>query len=514
MTGSAPPAAPVAVGTLAALCTAQLALYVVTSGPLAYGYMSDEFYYLDCASRLAFGYVDHPPLSIAALAVLRGTLGDSLFALHLLPALAACANLVLLVLLARELGGGRRAQMLAAVAGFSAPVYQAVAGFYSMNAFEPAFWTGAAWLLARIGNGAGLAGWALLGVVLGLGLLNKLSVLWLGFGLLLGLLCTPMRRHLAGPGPWLTGAIALMIFAPHLVWQVEHGWPTLEFMRNATQQKMLRKSPLAFAGEQLLVLGPLCAVVWLAGLAWYFGSVRGRRQRVLAFIWIGTLGILVASGSARSSYSAPAYCVLLAAGGVAWEALTHTRLRALPTVLALLLLLEGAASVPLAVPLLPPERVATYAARIGVDAPRDQVDDPGALPLHLGLRFGWPELAQAVARASETLTPAERTDSVVLARSFGEAGALNHFGRALGLPPVVSGHNNYWLWGPGEHSGDVAIVLADSDAELSRWYRSVERVGSVECRWCIPALDGTSIFVCRGLRAPREELWASLRHYQ
>ena len=138
---------------LAALWLAQLAIYALTSGPLAYGTMSDEYYYLDCASRLAWGYVDHPPLAPALLALVRALFGTSLYALHLLPMLAACANWLLLALLARELGGGRVAQSLAAIAGFAAPVYQAVAGFYSMNAFEPAIWTASAWLLARIANG-------------------------------------------------------------------------------------------------------------------------------------------------------------------------------------------------------------------------------------------------------------------------------------------------------------------------------------------------------------------------
>src|SRR5262245_5722467 len=199
---------PLAWAAISLVCVAQLALYALTSGPLAYGRMSDEYYYLDCARRLAWGYVDHPPLAPALLAVVHALLGDSLFALHLLPALAACANWLLLALLARELGGGRVAQTIAAVAGFGAPVYQAVAGFYSMNAFEPALWTASAWLLARIANGAGLSAWISLGVVLGIGLLNKISMLWLGFGLGLGLLLTPARRWLAGPGPWLAAAIA------------------------------------------------------------------------------------------------------------------------------------------------------------------------------------------------------------------------------------------------------------------------------------------------------------------
>jgi len=507
------PRHPYATGAVASLCLAQLAIYSLTSGPLAYGSMNDEFYYLACASRLAWGYVDHPPLSIALLALVRPLLGDSTLALSLLPALAACANLALLALLARELGGGRTAQALAAVAAFSAPVYQAVAGFYSMNAFEPPIWTAAAWLLARIGNGAGTRTWIALGALLGLGLLNKISVLWLGFGLALGLVLTPARPRLATRGPWLAAATALAFFAPHLVWQQLHGWPTLEFIRNASQQKMVHKGPLAFAAEQLLVLGPLCAGVWLAGLGWYFTSA-GRSQRWLAFIWIGTIALLMSSGSPRSNYSAPSYGVLLAGGGVAIERLTRARLRALPVVLAVLLLIEGALTLPLAVPLLPPERVPGYAAALGVEAPRDQVDDTAALPLHFAQRFGWRELAEAVARAADTLSPADRAAAVVLARSYGEAGALEHYAAELSLPPAVSGHNNYWLWGLGDRSGDVAIAIAESDAQLARWYTSVERVGAVECRWCVPRLAAASVYVVRGLRVPRDEFWAAQRRFQ
>jgi 4-amino-4-deoxy-L-arabinose transferase-like glycosyltransferase len=513
VSASSDPRLPFATGAVASLCLAQLAIYALTSGPLAYGRMNDEFYYLACASRLAWGYVDHPPLSIALLALVRPVLGDSDLALNLLPALAACANLVLLALLARELGGGRKAQALAAVAAFAAPVYQAVAGFYSMNAFEPAIWTAAAWLLARIGNGARTGTWMALGVVLGLGLLNKISVLWLGFGLVLGLVLTPARHRLATPGPWLAGAIALALFAPHLVWQQLHGWPTLEFIHNASQQKMVHKAPLAFAAEQLLVLGPLCAVVWLAGLGWYF-TRAGRSQRWLAFLWIGTIALLIASGTARSNYSAPSYCVLLAAGGVAIERLSRARLRALAVALVVLLLVEGALTLPLAVPVLPPERVPGYAAALGVEAPRDQVDDTAALPLHFAQRFGWRELAEAVARAADTLSPADRAVAVVLAPSYGEAGAIEHYAAELALPPAVSGHNSYWLWGLGDRSGDVAIAIATSDAQLARWYTSVERVGGVECRWCVPRLARASIYVARGLRVPRDEFWAGQRSFR
>jgi len=503
-----------ATGPVALLCLVQLALWVLSSGPLAYGYMSDEMYYLDCADRLAWGYVDHPPFSLLLLAGVRALLGDSLLALHLLPALATCLDFGLVALLARELGGGRVAQALAALAVLAAPVHQGIAGFYSMNALEPALWSGALLLLARIANGASPRLWLVLGGLLGVGLLNKISVLWLGAGLAVGLLATPARRWLATPWPWACAAIAALLFAPHLFWQAANGWPTLEFMRNATSQKMLAKTPLDFAGEQILTMGPLAAPLWLAGLGWYFLTPDGRRQQLLAWVWIVVIALLVASGSARANYAAPAYAGLLAAGGVAVERGCRRGARRWPAgVFAAGLGLSGLALLPLATPLLPPERLIDYARALGVEAPRQQVGETADLPIHLALRFGWPELIDAVTRAQSELSPGERAQAVVLAPSFGVAGALRFLGRGHGLPPVISGHNNYFLWGRGDAGGEVLIAVADDASDLEWAYERVERVAEIDCRHCESELARRAVFVCRGLRVPFESFWARSRRF-
>jgi 4-amino-4-deoxy-L-arabinose transferase-like glycosyltransferase len=496
-----------------ALAVLLLGIYAVSSGSRAYGHMSDEYYYLDCASRLAWGYVDHPPLSIAALALVKSALGSSLLALRLLPALVACLNVLLVALLARELGGGRAAQSLAALAAATTPVYLAGLGFYSMNSFEPAFWSGAMLLLARIANGGDARLWLALGVVLGLGLLNKISVLWLGAGLALGIAATPQRRWLATPWPYACAAIALLVFAPHLVWQVQNGWPTLEFMRNARDLKMVDKSPVDFAFEQVLVMSPAAVPVWLAGLFFYF-TPRGRPHRWLAWIWIAVMALLMASGTARSNYSGPAYAALLAGGGVAIEAWARRGLRRLvPALLGVLILVVGLGVAPLAVPLLPPAELVRYSDALGIAPPRDEQEATGPLPLHFALRFGWQELVQAVAAAADTLTPGERINAVVLAPNFGAAGALNFHRRARSLPPAVSGHNNYWLWGPGETDGEVILAVAEDAGELERAYRSVVAVADVDCELCRPEVARYRVYVCRGLRRPLAELWRDLERY-
>jgi Dolichyl-phosphate-mannose-protein mannosyltransferase len=504
---------PVAWTLLIVLALSKLGIHLLSS-LVTYGYMTDELYYLDCANHLAWGYVDHPPLSVAALALLRLTLGDSLMALRLVPALAGAATVVLVGLMARELGGGRTAQGLAALAAVVAPVYLGVDAFYSMNAFEPAFWALAAYLLLRLENGAPPRLWLLVGVVIGLGLLNKISMLWLALGLGVGLLLTPQRRWLLTPWPWLAGAIGLLLFAPYIVWQVANGWPTLEFMHNAMQFKMQAKSPLRFLAEQVLIMHPLLVPFWLSGLAYYFIDASGRRFRLLAWIWATVLLLLMVSGSTRSNYMGPAYVLLLPAGGVAVEQLARWRSWPwLPPALAGAVAVGGVAVAPLAVDLLPPAQYITYAHAIGLRAPADQVDAIGVMPLHFALKFHAPAIIAAVREAYAALPEEDRARAGILASSFGEAGAINFFGPDAGLPHAVSGHNNYFLWGPGGYNGDVMLVFAEPDAAVLKLFEHVALASKIQCPYCLPGLTATAIYICRGSHRPLPELWEQLKNY-
>lgn len=499
---------------LVGLALAKLTVHLLSNVALTYGYMSDELYYLDCANHLDWGYVDHPPFSIAALWVMRAVFGDSLVALRLLPAVAGGVTIVLVGLMARELGGGRVAQGLAGLAALVSPVYLAVGGFYSMNAFELPIWALCAYLLLRILNDGGHYHWLVLGVVLGIGLLNKISSLWLGLGLLVGLLLTPQRRWLRTPWPWLTAAIAIVLFAPHVLWQVSHGWPTLEFMRNATQHKMIAKSPLTYLGEQVLIMHPLALPLWLAGLGYYFVARRATTHRVLGWIWVTVFLLLIASGRARSNYMAPAYVVLLPAGGLVIERFASARSwEWLPPAVAGALTLGGIATAPMAIDLLPPVQYMAYERRVGLSAPTDQIDALGAMPLHFALRFGWREYTQTVAAVYATLPADEQRRVGILVETFGEAGALNFFGPVARLPLAVSTHNNYWLWGPDGYSGEVMLVVADASSPLLQIFGHVERAAPIRCDYCLPQLTTKSVYICRHPSRPLLDLWAELKSY-
>jgi hypothetical protein len=396
-----------------------------------------------------------------------------------------------------------------------APLYLAVTGgLYSVNALDPAFWALSAYLVVRILNGADRRIWLLLGVVMGLGLLNKISILWFGFGLFVGLILTPERRWFLTPWPWLAGMISVALFAPHIAWQIQHDWPTLEFMRNALQYKMATKSPLVYIVEQATVMNPVILPIWLAGLGYYFIAKAGKRYRLLGWIWVCVFLLLLASGKARSNYIGPAYSVLLASGGVALERLGRLPgWRRLPHAVAAVVAIGGAAVAPMAIPLLPPDSYVRYERAIGLSAPEDQRDRLGTLPMHFAKRFGWRELTSAVAEAYRMLTPEDRLRAGVLAYRDDEAGAIDVLGRAEGLPYAIAPHNNYWLWGPGDHTGEVMLVVSDSESALREIFEQVERATPIECRYCMPSLRRKSVFICRDIRRPLREIWPELKEF-
>ncbi len=506
------PPTPVAWGLLLAIAAAKVVvhLFAITR----YGYFRDELYYLASTEHLAWGYVDHPPLSIAVLAVVRALAGDSLVALRSVP-LACGVGLVLITgMLAARLGGGRAAQGLAALAVAVAPVYLAIHHYYSMNAIDQLLWVLAALLLVRLEPQAPAARWLPLGLVLGLGLLNKLSVLWLGAGLAAALLLTGYRRALRRPGPWLAAAVAFACLAPYVAWQIANGWPTREFVRNATMEKMVGLSPGAFLTQVALDMGPLAAVMAVVGLVWSLRGRGGVPARALAVIALVVLAILLANPGSRPSYITTAHPFLLAPGAVALASLHGRSGATLRALLAAGLLVYGAVAAPLGLPLLPPEGVVRYARALGVAPGGQERTRPAELPQQFADMFGWEEMAAKVARAHRSLPAAERARCAVFGQDYGQAGALDVLGRPLGLPPALSGHNSYWLWGPRGADGSCVIVLGDDRETLESIFTSVEHVDTVVCRLCMPYERDLPVWIARGAKVPMRELWPRVKKYR
>ena len=443
----------------------------------------------------------------------RALLGDSIPALRVLPTLFSAAAVLVTGLLAREMGGGRAAQGLAALALLTAPVSLALGTYYSMNPIDQALWAGGFLLLARILNGGGDRLWLALGLLVGVGMLNKVSMTWFGAGLAAGLLLTRERRRLATPWPWGAGAIALALFAPFVAWQQQHGWPFLEFSRDAAEQKVGAVSPLALLGGQILAMNPLAAPLWIAGLVGCFTSPALARYRPLAWIFLTTVGILVASGSARIHYLAPAFPVLLAAGAILVERAGAAR-PWLPRAAAIALAVSGLVALPLSAPLFSPTATVAYQKALGFSPPQER-ESSGVLPIHLALFQHAEATLDAVTRAYETLSPEERAKVEILTSSFGETGAIDRLGSRRGLPSRSIGtHNQYWLWGPGDATGELVLVVRESQAELEQWFRRCDRVAEIDCPYCMPMLQAEAVFLCRDPRRPLRELWPEMKLYR
>jgi hypothetical protein len=509
-----------------ALAIGKLALHLAFIR--GYGWFRDEFYYIACSQHLDWGYVDHPPLIAVVTAAVRATLGDSRVALRLLPALAGAATALAAGVLAREMGARRWGQALAALAVLTAPVYLSLHHILTMNAFEPLAWTVLAWLVLRAAASGSVATWIWAGVVAGLGLQMKHSMAFMGAALAFGLVLSSARRLFLQRGVWICGTIAGAIAVPNVIWEIAHGWPTLEFMRNAQRFKNEALPFGRFVVEQVMMMNPAAAIVWGAGLVWLLGSMwrtrRGPTGRdfsagvppwsALGWTYVTLFVLFVATGG-KPYYLAPFYPILFAAGGAGLGAVLGGRaltMRAARVAITATVAITGAIAAPLGLPILPVETFVAYAGRLGVTPSSGERHTRGRLPQIYADMMGWDAIVDAVTRAAATLPPADRDKAVILVSNYGEAGAINFLGRGRAAPPAISGHNNYWLWGPDGASSDVLLVLGGEASEHGEC-GSLQQVGTVECGDCMPYENHKPVWVCRDLHVSLEEVWPGEKHY-
>ena len=502
-------------GTILLMAVLALAVHIVANVLGGYGYFRDELYYIACTKHLAAGYVDQPPLSIIVLAGTERVVGDSVFAIRFVPALLSGVSAALVGLLARRMGGGRTAVVLASLAFISAPQILGFHTYYSMNSLDIMFWLLTVHaLLGAVERGV-LRSWLLLGLVLGLGLLNKTSVLWLGAGVgAATLLSEHLRRRLATPGPYVAAVLALALFSPFVIWNALHGWPHMEFMRNATAGKYSSLTRTRFLADQFLAMNPLTYLISLPGLVWCLAHREGRRWRPIGIIFLTVFAVLVINPHTKSEYMAAAYPMLFAAGGVALE-LTRRPWRAVAVpVLSGLLVASGAILAPLAMPVLPVDTYVRYARALGMAPSTPENLEVSDLPQFFADMHGWEELARDVSKAYLTVPEAERGTTVALVSNYGEAGALELFARRYALPRVVCTHNSYWFWGVGPTPVTTFIRLGGDRKDYLETYGNVSLAGVHTCAHCMPYENNLNIFIARDRREPIESAWAQYKHFQ
>jgi len=508
-----PRARDTALWIIAGIALFKLVLHLALGG--RYGYFRDELYYLACAEHLDWGYVDQPPL-IAVYAWLgRTVLGDSLLAIRFLPALAGAVMVFLAGLIARELGGSRFAQCIAALAVVAAPIHLGMNIILTMNAFEPLFWMGCVYVLIRILKGGDPRRWLAFGALAGLGLQNKHSTLFFGFAIVVGMLLTPARRELANKWMWIGGAVALLIFLPNLIWQVQHGFPTYELLQNVERtSKNVVLAPVEFMKQQILILHPVLFPLWFAGLVYLLMGKPERQFRALGWAYLVLLATFIVLHG-KNYYLAPIYPMLFAAGAIALDAgIRRTGREWLKPVAAALIVVAGAVLAPLILPVLPPERYAAYERALGItrmSAERSHIGSP--LPQIFSDQFGWQEMAAATAKVYNSLPPEERSHTYIFGDNYGQAAAIDFFGPKYGLPKSISGHQNYWYWGPRDFDGRTLIILGSGGEDLPQQFASVEAAGTVGHPYAMP-FEHFTIWVCRGLKAPVNEAWPRAKRWR
>ena len=490
------------------LALAALVFHLLVNAFGGYGIFRDEYYYIACSKRLAAGYVDQPPLAMFLLAASRAVFGVSQLGLRVLPAVAHALTVMLAGLIARKLGGRRTAVGLACLVAFLAPVIIGHTNIYQMNAFAGLFWALAAYLLVLIVDGSRPGHWIILGIVMGLALLNKIDFLWFGVGLTAGLLLTDMRRHLKTPWPYAAAGIAFLVFSPFILWNVTHDFAHIEFIRNATAGKYSGLTRLDFLAGQALLPNPVNMLLWVPGLLFLLFDREGRRYRILGVIYAAALAILLANAHSKAEYLGPAYIMLFAAGGVAVERWAERgRRRWAVTSFVVLSVLTSLMILPFAVPVLPVETLIKYSAAVGAKPSTPEGHRLSELPQYYADMFGWEGLARDVSAIYLALPTMERPSTVVLARNYGQAGALEYYAGRYPLPSVISTHNSYWYWGYPEDVFRTVIVLGGSAEDHRKSCDEVTLAATHTCRYCMPYENDMPIYVCRGVRVKPAEIW-------
>jgi hypothetical protein len=500
------------------IALAYFALHMATAS--RYGYFRDALYYLACSEHLAFGYVDLPPLFPFVAWIARHTLGTSLPALIFWPALAGAARILLLGAFARELGAKRFGVALAATLAGTPAVWWVIDHQFAMNAFEPLFWTGCAYVILRMIQTQNPKLWLAFGAIAGLGLENKYSVAIFAFALLFGLFLTHQRKLLFTPWLFAGGAVALLIFLPNLIWNIQHHWPFFELMHNIrVTGKDIAYPPGAYWAQQIVMMNPFSFPLWFGGLLFYFFSRSAKSYRVFGWAFLITLAFFVTSHG-KDYYSAPAYAILLAAGAVAAESLCSPRVErpsqwrtTLRPVCFAWLIFGVALVLPLVLPV-------SLEAFLGYQShsplrpkPTERSFVGTVLPQYYADELPWREQVAAVSGVYHALSPAEQSKTAIFCDNYGQAGAIDFFGPRYGLPKALSGHQNYFFWGPRGYSGEIMILVGQSEADARKEFASVEVAATLNIPYAY-SYETRPILLCRGLQWNLQTIWPRVKYWR
>lgn len=480
-----------------------------------YGFFGDELYTIALSKHLAFGYVDLPPLVPALVALSRTLLGESLFALHIVPALAGSATLVFVCLIAKEFGGKAFAVTLSAMGFIFVPLWLTLDSIFCYDSIDQLILAGFLYTLVRFLRSGNKRLWILLGLIAGVACMTKMTILFLGPGFLAALLVSKYRKDLLTPWPWLGGALCVVIVAPYLLWQIANHWPTLEYWNNYGAGRVYQASITQYLTNILVYMSPFSLPLWIAGLYRIFRRLNEVDYRFLGVLFLITL-VLEFALHATVRMLAELFIPLIAAGAVfVEEKLTGIRwekgLKAMGTAY---LLVTGIYILPMSLPILPMELFSVYGktAKPLYQSLREFNGGTSYYPVFLSYRIGWDELTQEVAGVYNKLPAEDRAIAGVYVDWFMDAGAIDVLGPQYGLPHAVSGSLTYYLWGPG-YSWDVMIIVTGKTNQLAVFFDECEMKTTVQQEYNYP-VGRLYIFVCRKPKISANEIWSSMKSYR
>ena len=479
-------------------------LHLMTAG--RYDIFRNELYFIVCGRHPAFGYVDQPPL-VPLLAAFTQVGGVHVWLLRLPAVIAAIALIPVTVAFAQLLGASTRGAWLAAVASASAPLVIATSATLNTSAFEPLAFTAIAYYITRamLRNEPTAFLWA--GLIAGLAFEARYGIIIWIVGLIVGLTLAGPRLVFRSREAWLGAGIAALIALPNVIWQLVHGLPFLDVVRNDNAGN-LTGTPAVFMIDQILSVNFLLAPLWIAGIVAPFASRRLAQYRYLAIAFIVS-AVLVFVTHGKSYYVAGFYPTAFALGAAAC-----TRLwRALVAVWVVLAAANGTLALPLVLPVLSPPALKHMLDNMTLRPRPVEVAMIGA-PLFepFSDEFGWRDLAKTVERVYASLPPADRAQTAIFAENYGEAGAIDVFGK--NLPPVISGNNQYYIWGPRGDDGSSIIAVNVDPAQWAQLCESstiIARFGTSP--YAMPYERDRPIVLCRRMRLPLQQAWPRFRTY-
>ena len=508
--------APFAWLPVAGVAAGALVVLLLVAG--RYGYHRDELYFVAASKHMAWGYVDQPPLSVALVWLSRRLFGDSLYGLRLFPALAFAAAVALAGLTARELGGRRFAQTLAALLLAVSP-FLIMAHMAGPTVYDLLGWALVMLVVLRVLRTGDQRLWLLVGLLVGLSLYAKHTILFLVIALLAGFVVNRQWKVLLSPYLWFGAGIAIVLWVPNLLWQAQHGWPTIAMSGALREKHSGAGYSVTFVILQFVLPGLWAAPVWLAGLWALLRDRRLRDYRAFAVAYLLLFVVLLVAMGDRPYYLGPLYVVLLGVGAVITGGVIEGSRRFFseqpaevrsprsmwrsPPAAYTWIVVYAVIFLPLSLPVLPAHWLHTV--------PLQKID------YNLGEEIGWQDLTKTVAGVYGSLSAGERAHTVIITGNYGEAGALQRYGPAYGLPPIYSGQNNFYLWGrpPARATTVIAVGMGeDPSSWLGQYFGEVTRAARIANAAGVDNEEqGQSVWLCRQPLRPWPELWPQFQHY-